>query len=128
MRKIPRRCERHHAFAWNKVRSGDRHGSAEAIADECNRFADAAQQREQQVFDMPSDAQLRARVRTAPVEQERSAVHPRNGASHRRFRVEIEDPRRIDQRRDEHRGWAFTPVIAQASPADTGDFRHRRRP
>ena len=77
MRKFPRRRECDDTLARDEVRGGDRHRAAEAVADQGDGFADAAQQRDQQLLDVPGDAQSRPGVRIAPIEQERPAAHPR---------------------------------------------------
>jgi hypothetical protein len=42
------------------------------------------------------------------------------------LRVEVEDPRRIDQRRDEDRRRSAAAMVAQACAANARDFRLRR--
>jgi hypothetical protein len=78
-RKVPRRRQSDDPFAFDDICSGDGHGAAEAIADECDRLADAAQQRHEQFLNMSGDRPAGARVRFAPVEQQRTPAHPGDG-------------------------------------------------
>ena len=90
------------------------------------RFAELAQQRQQQLFDMPGDAQLGAVVRAGPSRAAaRAGPCPRPRSASETSRVEIEDPRRVDQRRDEHRRRAVAAMVAQARAADPRDFGFR---
>ena len=68
--EVPRCGEGHEAFDGDKICGGDRHRAAEAIADQRDRLADAAQQRQQQFLDMAGDAKLRSLVRLSPIEQQ----------------------------------------------------------
>jgi polyhydroxyalkanoate synthase len=91
MREMPRRGDRGDALHRCAARGCNRHRAAEAIADQRHRFADAAQKREQQLFDMARDGQMRALVGASPVEQKRSAIHLRQRGGQRHVLVEIEE-------------------------------------
>ena len=48
-------------------------------------------------------------LRLTPIEQQRAAAHPRDRSRQRHLLVEVEDARRVDQRRDEHAPAARSP-------------------
>jgi hypothetical protein len=62
----------------------------------------------------------------APVEQQCTPSHARHSSDKRDFFVEIENPRWIDQRRNEDSRRTFAPVIAQAGATLSRDFGHCR--
>ena len=68
--EVPRSGEGDDPLDLDQVRRGDRHGPSEAIADQRDRFSNAAQQRQQQFLDMSRHGQLGALARLAPVEQQ----------------------------------------------------------
>jgi hypothetical protein len=74
------------------------------------------------VLDMAGDVELGTFPRLAPIEQQRAAVHAGNGAGQGYLLVEIENPRRIDQRWDEHDRRAASAMIAEARAADPRDL------
>ena len=125
---MPRRGERRQAFHFDQIRRGNRHRPAEAIADQRNRPSNAAQQRQQQLFDMTRDRKLGALVGLAPIEEKRAAPHAGNRGSERDFFVEVENARRIDQRRHEQSGRPVTAMVAQCCTAHSCDFRLRWGP
>jgi len=125
--KTPRRRERRHALAGDEVRGGDRHRPAEAITDQRDGFGELLQQRQQQGFDVAANTQSAAVLRRAPVEEQNAAPHACQCLGQRDLRIEIEDVRRIDQRRHEHRRRTVAAMIAQAGAGNARDFRLRRR-
>ena len=113
---MPRGCEGDDALARNKVRRGDRHRPAKAIADQRGGFGDAAQQGKQQMFDMSRNIQVAPVLGLAPVEQEHVAAHSRNGTREGHVFVEVQDSRRIDQRWNEKRRRTAAPMVTQTGP------------
>ena len=107
----------------DEIGGGDRHGPAEAIADQRGGLADAAQQRQQQLLDMPGDGQLAPR--RPPLPQSSSSARrpmPATALGQRNLSIEVEDPRRIDQRRDRGSPAARAAMVAQARAANARDF------
>lgn len=74
------------------------------------------------MLDMARYVEVRAIGRIAPVQQQCSAVHPRDCGSKGNLDIQIEDSRRVDQRRDEDSRRTLAPVIPQACAADARDF------
>ena len=70
------------------------------------------------MVDVGGDAQPGAAIGAPPIEQEHAPAHGFYGFGERRFLVEVEDPRRIDQRGDEQRHRPAAAMIAQAHPVD----------
>ena len=74
---------------------------------------------------MTGDVKLVPVGRLSPVEQHRAPAHSRDRGRKRYFLVEIEDPRRVDERRDQNRRRPVTAMVAQAGAANPRDFRLR---
>ncbi len=77
---------------------------------------------------MAGDGEARSRPRLAPVEQQCAPSHPRDPGRQRDLFVEVEDPRRVDQRGDEQRRRALAAMVADAGSIGARDLGPRRRP
>ena len=126
--EIPRGGERCDALACDQVGGRDRHRSAQAIADKCGRFADAAQQGQKQMLDVASNVEPGPSARLSPIEQERAAAHRGDRGGQGYVLVQVEDSRRVDQRGDEDDRRAASTMVAKAGPLDARRFRLRQGP
>ena len=88
-RETPRRRERDHALAIDEVRRRDRHRTPQAIANQRSGLANAAQQRQQQMFDVSGNVEFGALLRFTPVEEQRPPPHARDRSGQRHLLVEI---------------------------------------
>ncbi len=67
---------------------------------------------------MAADVEVRALARFAPVEQKAAPAHVRNCGGERDVLIQVENVRRVDQRRHEDRGRAASAVVAEDRRAD----------
>jgi len=77
---------------------------------------------------MSRDGEVGTLIRIAPIEQQHAPAHPgdRTGQGHRL--IEVEDPRRIDQRRYQDRWTSRASVIPEACSPNACDFGLLRCP
>jgi hypothetical protein len=75
---------------------GQRHGAAEAVAQQHGRLAQLIEQGQQQVGDVPSHVEAEALAGRPPVEQQHPPARTQR-LGERAGRVEVEDGRRVDQ-------------------------------
>ena len=79
------------------------------------------------MFDMAGDIEFPALICRTPIEQERASADVRDRRGEGNFRIEIENPWRVDQRRHKQDRWSAATVITDARTANTRSLWLGRR-